>query len=50
MAERAAFYKPRFAEIEGASRRLDEALESVSLCAALRRHGASALTRELTSR
>ncbi len=45
--ERAAFYTPRAAAIEGTQRGLAEALESVSLCAELRRHGASALTKAL---
>jgi alanyl aminopeptidase len=46
-AERAAFYTPRAAEIEGATRALAESLESASLCAELRAAGASSLTREL---
>ena len=46
--ERAAFYTPRAAAIEGTQRGLAEALESVSLCAELRRHGASALTKALS--
>ncbi len=45
--ERAAFYTPRATSIEGAQRPLAEALESVSLCAELRRHGSSALTKAL---
>ncbi|MBX3190719.1 MAG: M1 family metallopeptidase [Labilithrix sp.] len=47
LEERAAFYTPRTAKIEGAARPLGQALENVSLCAELRTHGASALTREL---
>ena len=46
-AERAAFYGPRAVDIEGAARPLAEALEAASLCAELRAHGASPLTREL---
>lgn len=45
--ERAAFYTPRAGSIEGAQRPLAEALESVSLCAELRKHGAAALTKAL---
>ena len=45
--QRAAFYTPRAAEIEGATRALAESLESASLCAELRAAGASSLTREL---
>jgi alanyl aminopeptidase len=45
--ERAAFYTPRAAEIEGAKRTLAESLESASLCAELRSADASSLTREL---
>lgn len=46
-AERAAFYGPRAADIEGAARPLAEALEAASLCAELRAYGAASLTREL---
>jgi alanyl aminopeptidase len=45
--ERTAFYTPRAAEIEGAARPLAEALEGASLCAELRAHGATLLTRDL---
>ena len=45
--ERTAFYAPRAAEIEGASRPLSEALEGASLCAELRAYGATLLTRDL---
>ena len=45
--ERAAFYTPRAAEIEGATRALAESLEGASLCAELRTSGAPSLTREL---
>jgi alanyl aminopeptidase len=44
---RAAFYTPRAAEIEGATRALAESLEGASLCAELRTSGAPSLTREL---
>jgi alanyl aminopeptidase len=43
-----AFYTPRAASIDGATRRLAEALEGASLCAELRRADAAALTRALT--
>jgi len=42
-----AFYTERAQHIEGAARRLAEALESASLCASLRSHGAAALTEAL---
>ncbi len=45
--ERAAFYGPKLAKIEGASRGLAGALESISLCAALRENGASSLRKAL---
>ena len=45
--ERAAFYTPRAQGIEGAQRGLAESLESVTLCAELRRHGASAFGKAL---
>ena len=45
--ERTAFYTPRAAEVEGATRALAESLESASLCAELRTAGAPSLTREL---
>ena len=47
LEERTAFYTPRAAEIEGATRALAESLEGASLCAELRSAGASPLTREL---
>jgi alanyl aminopeptidase len=49
LAERAAFYEPRIAEIEGAARRLAEAMEAVSLCAELRGAGAASFGRALSS-
>jgi aminopeptidase N len=45
--ERAAFYGPRVASIEGAARPLAEALEAVSLCAALREKGAPSLRKAM---
>ena len=45
--ERAKFYTPRAASIEGASRGLASALEAVSLCSALREQGARPLTKVL---
>ncbi|MBX3220721.1 MAG: M1 family metallopeptidase [Labilithrix sp.] len=45
--ERAAFYAPRVAGIEGAARSLDGALEAVSLCAALREKGAASMKKAL---
>ena len=45
--ERAKFYTPRAASIEGASRGLASALEAVSLCSALREQGARPLTKAL---
>lgn len=45
--ERAAFYTPKSKEIEGTARPLAEYLESVTLCAELRRHGASAFGKAL---
>jgi len=45
--ERAAFYRPRAAPIEGAARPLAESLEGASQCSELRMHGATSLTREL---
>jgi cytosol alanyl aminopeptidase len=46
-AARAAFYEPRARPIEGADRRLAEALEAVSLCAALRERAATSFTKAL---
>ena len=45
--ERAAFYGPKVATIEGAARGLAGALESISLCAALRESGAPSLKKAL---
>lgn len=45
--ERTAFYTPRAAEIEGATRSLAVSLEAASLCAELRAAGAASLKREL---
>lgn len=45
--ERAAFYQPRVAQVDGAGRALEEALETVSLCAALRERGAVSLRKAL---
>ena len=45
--ERTAFYAPRAPQVEGAARLLAEATEASSLCAELRAHGATLLTREL---
>jgi aminopeptidase N len=42
-----AFFVPATREIEGIKRRLDEALESASLCIALREHGAAEVTKYL---
>ena len=50
LEERKAFYVPRAADIEGASRPLAEAIEASSLCAELRGHAARSLTRELLNR
>jgi cytosol alanyl aminopeptidase len=46
-AARAAFYEPRLRPIEGAKRRLAEALEAVSLCAALRERAGTSFTKAL---
>lgn len=46
-AERATFYTPRAAVVEGADRPLREALESARLCTALRKEMGSKLTRAL---
>ena len=46
-AERAAFYGRELADVEGASRPLAELIENVTICAELRRFGASAFTRAL---
>jgi cytosol alanyl aminopeptidase len=46
-AARAAFYEPRVRPIEGAERRLAEALEAVSLCSALRERTAKSFTKAL---
>jgi hypothetical protein len=48
VAEGAAFYGPRAAEIEGAERALAESVEAASLCAELRASAAARLTRALT--
>ncbi len=48
--ERRAFYTTRAADIEGAERPLAEALENATLCAELRSHAASSLTRDLRNR
>ncbi len=45
--ERAAFYGPKVAAIEGASRGFAGVLESISLCAALRESGAPPLSKAL---
>lgn len=45
--ERKSFYAPRAATIEGAERPLAESLENATLCAELRTHSASGLTRAL---
>lgn len=50
LEERTAFYAPRATAIEGAARQLAVALESASLCAELRAHGGSSLTRALRKR
>ena len=41
--EAAAFYGPRAEQMEGGTRPLKESLESIALCIALRRKGATAL-------
>lgn len=46
----AAFYGARIATMDGANRRLAEALEGVSLCAELRTRGGTATTRALLNR
>jgi aminopeptidase N len=46
--ERAEFYGPRVAPIEGTARAYAGALESISLCAALREKGAPVLTKALS--
>jgi hypothetical protein len=46
-ADRAAFYKPRAAKIDGAERPLAGALEEISLCSALHDRGAAALQKAL---
>jgi alanyl aminopeptidase len=48
--ERAAFYTAKAKEIEGAQRPLAEYLEGVTLCAELRRHGASAFGKALPTK
>jgi len=45
--ERAAFYQPRVATVDGAGRALEESLETVSLCAALREKGVVSLKKAL---
>lgn len=47
LEERTELYTSRAKSIEGAARPLAEALEAASLCAELRSHGASTLTRDL---
>jgi aminopeptidase N len=42
--EARAFFSPRVAEIPGAKRPLDEALEAAGLCVALREHGSAQVT------
>jgi hypothetical protein len=39
--EASAFFSPKAAEIPGARRPLDEAIEAAGLCVALREHGAA---------
>jgi cytosol alanyl aminopeptidase len=45
--ERAAFYGPKLAALEGTDRELKESLEAVSLCAALREKGSPSLRKAL---